>query len=82
MEKLTTLIDNLALKQQENIKIIKKLQEENKRLVMELNFHKKENEKNRKSINSYEILKKNVENSVVKVERLLQKIDTAKEQKA
>jgi site-specific DNA-adenine methylase len=75
------LIETLASKNKEIIKLVKNLQEQNNRLTVELAFHKKENEKNRKSLHSYESLKKDVEMSVFKIEKLLQKIDTSKEQR-
>lgn len=77
MKNVGGLIDELGKKQQESLKNLKKLKEENTKLSLELSFLRQESEKNRKIVNSYEVLKKKVENTIVKVERLLKKIDSS-----
>ena len=57
---------------------LKKISDENLRLKAEVEFLRKENELNRKKISEYTILKANAENAVVKIERILKKIDTVK----
>jgi hypothetical protein len=78
MERVDRLVDKLDIKQQEMLKIIKKMQEENSRLKLELDFLQKDRKNSIKTAKSYENLKRNVENSVLKVERLIKKIDSAK----
>ncbi|MDR2773026.1 MAG: hypothetical protein LBB93_06140 [Elusimicrobiota bacterium] len=77
MKNVGGLIDELGKKQQESLKNLKKLKEENTKLSLELSFLRQESEKNRKIVNSYEVLKKKVENTIVKIERLLKKIDSS-----
>lgn len=78
MEKVGMLIDQLDAKQQETVKIIKKLHNENKAMALELDFLRKESKKHKKDMIEYEILRKKVDSSVLKIERLLKKIDTVK----
>jgi seryl-tRNA synthetase len=57
---------------------LKKLDSENYKLKIELDYLKKENEENKKKIGQYIILKRNSQEVVSKIERIIKKIDTIK----
>ncbi|MDR1260012.1 MAG: hypothetical protein LBJ68_01360 [Endomicrobium sp.] len=69
-------IDILTTKINEVMKKLKILNMKNHMLMLELEYFKKECEYNKKQINGYTILKKNTEEAVIKIERIIKKIDT------
>mgnify|MGYP000962213750 CR=1 FL=1 len=71
-------LEILSVKVKKTAERLKKLQDENLRLKAEVDFLRKENDDNRKKIGEYALLKENTANAVVKIERILKKIDTVK----
>lgn len=71
-------LEILSVKVKKTAERLKKLQDENLRLKAEVDFLRKENDDNRKKIGEYALLKGNTANAVVKIERILKKIDTVK----
>ncbi|MDR0822590.1 MAG: hypothetical protein LBN20_02265 [Endomicrobium sp.] len=71
LELLSTKIRKLTAK-------YKELYEQNIKLKAEVDFLKQENRLNSIKASEYAVLKKSVENSIIKVERILKKIDTFK----
>ena len=71
-------LEILSVKVKKTTERLKKLQDENLRLKAEVDFLRKENDDNRKKIGEYALLKENTANAVVKIERILKKIDTVK----
>jgi seryl-tRNA synthetase len=71
-------LEILSLKVKKTAERLKKLNDENLRLKVEIEFLRKENEKNSKKIGEYAALKENAADAVTKIERILKKIDTAK----
>ena len=78
MEKIGDLIAELAAKQQKTLEMLQKLQRENSRMKVELEFIKTENKRYLKYMNDYEVLEKKVRRCVSIIERIIKKIDTAK----
>jgi hypothetical protein len=78
MEKIGNLIAELAIKQQKTVEMLKKLQIENARMQIELDFVKTENKRYLKYMNDYEVLEKKVRRCVSIMEKTIKKIDTAK----
>ncbi|MDR2709479.1 MAG: hypothetical protein LBC07_05855 [Elusimicrobiota bacterium] len=75
---LADVIQQLTLKQQELLKTAKILREENAKMKLKLQFLEENASKHRQDMNEYEFLKKKVEKAIIKIERLIKKIDTAK----
>lgn len=71
-------LEILSVKVKKTAERLKKLQDENLRLKAEVDFLRKENDNNRKKIGEYALLKENTANAVVRIERILKKIDTVK----
>ncbi|MDR2395645.1 MAG: hypothetical protein LBD57_03455 [Endomicrobium sp.] len=68
----------LSLKVKKAVEKLKKLDSENCKLKLELDYLKKENEQNKKKLSQYIILKRNSQEVISKVERIIKKIDTLK----
>ncbi|MDR1522993.1 MAG: hypothetical protein LBS29_03495 [Endomicrobium sp.] len=68
----------LSLKVKKVVEKLKKLDSENCKLKLELDYLKKENEQNKKKLSQYIILKRNSQEVISKVERIIKKIDTLK----
>jgi len=68
----------LALKIQKMAESLKKAKDENLRLKTELGYLRKESEENKSKISKYVVLKDKNEQAVLKIERILKKIDTLK----
>lgn len=71
-------LEILSLKVKKVVEKLKKLDSENCKLKLELDYLKKENEQNKKELSRYIILKRNSQEVVSKVERIIKKIDTLK----
>lgn len=71
-------IEILSIKVKKATEKLKKLQNENLKLKTEVEFLRKENEKNRKKMGEYTILRESADNAIVKMERIIKKIDTMK----
>ncbi|MDR2426946.1 MAG: hypothetical protein LBD46_07220 [Endomicrobium sp.] len=71
-------LEILSIKIKKAVEKLKKLNDENLRLKAEINFLRKESENSREKIGEYTILKENAEKAVIKIERILKKIDTVK----
>ena len=68
----------LSLKVKKAVEKLKKLDSENRRLRVELEYLKKENEANKRKISQYIVLKRNSQEVISRVERIIKKIDTVK----
>jgi len=68
----------LSAKIKKTAERMKKINNENLRLKAENDFLRKENDLNRKKAGEYAVLKDNAQEAVVKIERILKKIDTVK----
>ncbi|AKL97587.1 hypothetical protein [Endomicrobium proavitum] len=71
--------DVLSAKIKKTAEKLKRLNNENLRLKAENEFLRKESELNRQKSGEYAVLKDNAKEAVVKIERILKKIDTVKE---
>jgi seryl-tRNA synthetase len=68
----------LSSKVKKVIEKLKKLDGENHKLKLEVDYLKKENEQNKKKIGQYIVLERNSQEVVSKIERIIKKIDTLK----
>jgi seryl-tRNA synthetase len=68
----------LSLKVKKVVEKLQKLDSENHKLKVELDYLKKENEQNKKKLGQYSVLKRNSQEVVSKIERIIKKIDTVK----
>jgi seryl-tRNA synthetase len=66
----------LSLKVKKVLEKLKKLDRDNRKLKVEFDYLKKENERNKKKLSQYIILDRNSQEVVSKVERIIKKIDT------
>ncbi|GHT37590.1 hypothetical protein AGMMS49593_04990 [Endomicrobiia bacterium] len=71
-------IDILAVKVKKTAEKLKKITDENNKLKLEVEYLRKDNERNKRQFGEYLVLRKNTEAAVVKIERIIKKIDTAK----
>ncbi|MDR1104127.1 MAG: hypothetical protein LBK92_02055 [Endomicrobium sp.] len=71
-------IEILAVKVRKAAENLKKFTNENHKLKLEVEYLRKENERNRSIVSEYAALKRNAEETVSRVERIMKKIDTAK----
>ncbi|MCA6069864.1 MAG: hypothetical protein LE180_01910 [Endomicrobium sp.] len=71
-------IDILAIRVKKVTERLKKLSDENHKLKVELEYLRKESERSRRQVGEYLVLKRNADEAVTKIERIIKKIDTAK----
>ncbi|GHT34445.1 hypothetical protein AGMMS49592_4280 [Endomicrobiia bacterium] len=71
-------IDILAVKVKKTAEKLKKITDENNKLKLEVEYLRKDNERNKRQFGEYLVLRKNTEAAVIKIERIIKKIDTAK----
>jgi regulator of replication initiation timing len=71
-------IEILAIKVKKTAEKLKKIADENSKLRLEVEYLRKENERNKRQFSEYLVLRKNTEAAVVKIERIIKKIDTTK----
>jgi regulator of replication initiation timing len=71
-------IEILAVKVRKAAENLKKFTNENHKLKLEVEYLRKENERNRSIVSEYASLKRSAEETVSRVERIMKKIDTAK----
>jgi regulator of replication initiation timing len=71
-------IDVLALKIRDMLEKMKKLIGENCKLKLEVEYLRKEKERSKKHLNEYTVLRGNVAEATVKIEKIIKKIDTMK----
>jgi regulator of replication initiation timing len=71
-------IEILDVKIKKAVENLKKITNENHKLKLEVEYLRKENERNRSIANEYVALKRNAKEAVSRVERIMKKIDTAK----
>jgi hypothetical protein len=71
-------IEILAIKVKKAAEKLKKIADENNKLKLEVEYLRKENERNKRQFGEYLALRKNTEAAVVKIERIIKKIDTIK----
>ncbi|MDR0617301.1 MAG: hypothetical protein LBG23_00740 [Endomicrobium sp.] len=64
----------LSLKVKKAVEKLKKLDSENRRLRVELEYLKKENEANKRKISQYIVLKRNSQEVISRVERIIKKL--------
>ncbi|MDR1401153.1 MAG: hypothetical protein LBI98_02470 [Endomicrobium sp.] len=57
---------------------LERLNDENCRLRLEVDYLRKENERSKKQVSEYILMKKNIELATCKIERIIKKIDTVK----
>ncbi|MDR3048689.1 MAG: hypothetical protein LBV16_02455 [Elusimicrobiota bacterium] len=72
------VLNVLSAKVQKLTAKCKEISDKNVKLNVEIDFLRLENKTNATKAAEYVLLKKNVENSIVKVERILRKIETFK----
>ncbi|MDR1928770.1 MAG: hypothetical protein LBQ07_01650 [Endomicrobium sp.] len=71
-------VEVLFLKVKETIVKFRKLVNENNKLKLELEYLKKEKEKTKKQVAEYLMFKKNIDEVVMKIEKIIRKIDATK----
>ncbi|MDR3257096.1 MAG: hypothetical protein LBT18_05620 [Endomicrobium sp.] len=71
-------IEILAVKVKKAVEKLKKLTDENHKLRLEVEYLMKENERSRKQVSEYVVLRKSTEEAATKIERIIKKIDTVK----
>lgn len=71
-------IEILAVKVRKAAENLKKFTNENHKLKLEVEYLRKENERNRSIVSEYAALKRNAKETVSRVERIMKKIDTAR----
>ncbi|GHT64768.1 hypothetical protein AGMMS49556_03410 [Endomicrobiia bacterium] len=71
-------IDILAVKVKKTAEKLKKITDENNKLKLEVDYLRKDNERNKRQFGEYLVLRKNTEAAVIKIERIIKKIDTVK----
>lgn len=71
-------VEVLAMQIKKVVEKLKRLNDENCRLKLEVEYLKKENERSKKQMSEYILLKKNTELAVCRIERIIKKIDTVK----
>jgi regulator of replication initiation timing len=71
-------IEILAVKVRKVAENLKKITNENHKLKLEVEYLRKENERNRGILSEYVTLKRNAKETISRVERIMKKIDTAK----
>ncbi|MDR2427334.1 MAG: hypothetical protein LBD19_00065 [Endomicrobium sp.] len=71
-------IEILAVKVRKVAENLKKFTNENHKLKLEVEYLRKENERNRSIVSEYAALKRNAKETVSRVERIMKKIDTAR----
>jgi regulator of replication initiation timing len=71
-------IEILAVKVKKVAEKLKKIADENNKLKLEVEYLRKENERYKRQFGEYLALRKNTEAAVVKIERIIKKIDTTK----
>jgi regulator of replication initiation timing len=71
-------IEILAAKVKKATERLKRLTDENLKLKLEVECLRKESERGRKYVGEYAMLRKNTEEAVAKIEKIIKKIDTAK----
>jgi regulator of replication initiation timing len=71
-------IEILAVKIRKSAENLKKFTNENHKLKLEVEYLRKENERNRSIVSEYVALKRNAEEAASRVERIMKKIDTVK----
>jgi regulator of replication initiation timing len=71
-------VEVLAVKVKKAAERLKKLADENLKLKLEVEYLRKESERVRKQAGEYAGLRKNTEEAVAKIGRIIKKIDTTK----
>ncbi|MDR1784597.1 MAG: hypothetical protein LBQ99_02545 [Endomicrobium sp.] len=71
-------VEILAMKIKRTIEKLKRLNDENCRLKLEVEYLRKENEYSKRQVSEYIVLRKNTELAACKIERIIKKIDTVK----
>ncbi|MDR1418665.1 MAG: hypothetical protein LBI80_05910 [Endomicrobium sp.] len=71
-------LEILSSKVKKVVEKLQKLDSENRKLKLELDYLKKENEQNKKKLDQYIVLKRNSQEVVSKIECIIKKIDTVK----
>ncbi|GHT61211.1 hypothetical protein AGMMS50222_04880 [Endomicrobiia bacterium] len=68
----------MAVKVKKTAEKLKKITDENNKLKLEVDYLRKDNERNKRQFGEYLVLRKNTEAAVIKIERIIKKIDTVK----
>jgi hypothetical protein len=71
-------IEILSVKVKKTVEKLRELTNENHKLKVELVYLKNENARSRKQVGEYLFLKRHVEEAVIKIERIIKKIDTVR----
>jgi regulator of replication initiation timing len=71
-------VEILALQIEKTVEKLKRLNDENCRLKLEVEYLRKESERTKRQVGEYVLLKKNTELAACKIERIIKKIDTVK----
>jgi regulator of replication initiation timing len=71
-------IDILSVKVKKISESLKKITNENHKLKLEVEYLRKENERNIGIASEYVVLKRNAQDAAARIERIMKKIDTAK----
>jgi regulator of replication initiation timing len=71
-------IEILAVKVKKTAENLKKITNENHKLKLEVEYLRKENDRNKGIASEYTMLKRNAQEAVSRIERIMKKIDTAK----
>jgi regulator of replication initiation timing len=71
-------IEILAVKVRKVSENLKKIINENHKLNLEVEYLRKENERNKSIVSEYAALRRNTKEAVSRVERIIKKIDTVK----
>jgi regulator of replication initiation timing len=71
-------IEILAVKVKKTAENLKNFTNENHKLKLEVEYLRKENERNKGLVSEYASLKRNTEAAAARIERIMKKIDTAK----
>ncbi|MDR3196196.1 MAG: hypothetical protein LBT58_05425 [Endomicrobium sp.] len=71
-------IEILTVKVKKAAENLRKITNENHKLKLEVEYLRKENERNRGVVSEYAALKRNAQEAASRIERIMKKIDTAK----
>jgi regulator of replication initiation timing len=71
-------IEILAVKVKKTAENLKRITNENHKLKLEVEYLRKENDRNKAIASEYTVLKRNAQEAVSRIERMVKKIDTAK----
>ncbi|MDR2436916.1 MAG: hypothetical protein LBD17_02425 [Endomicrobium sp.] len=71
-------IEILAVKVKKTAENLKKITNENHKLKLEVEYLRKEDDRNKAIVREHILLKRNAQEAVSRIERIMKKIDTAK----